>query len=72
MKNYYLILIEHFIGIGYLILFLLGFFTDNLNFYHIGGVGMLIFMFIMVKGSSKNLTTFLIACGIGALIAYFV
>jgi two-component system chemotaxis response regulator CheB len=49
MKNYYLILMENFIGIGYLVLFLLGFFTDNLNFYHIGGIGVLIFMFIMIK-----------------------
>jgi len=72
MKNYYLILIENFIGIGYLILFLIGFFTNNANFYNIGGIGMLIFMFIMIKGSTKNLTTFIFACGIGALIAYFV
>lgn len=72
MKNYYLILIENFIGIGYLILFLLGFFTDNLNFYHIGGIGMLIFMFIMIKGQPKNLSSFLFMCGIGSVIAYFV
>lgn len=72
MKNYYLILIENFIGIGYLILFLLGFFTDNLNFYHIGGIGMLIFMFIMIKGQPKNLFSFLFMCGIGCVVAYFV
>jgi hypothetical protein len=72
MKNYYLILIENFIGIGYLILFLIGFFTDNLNFYHIGGIGMLIFMFIMIKGQPKNLFSFLFMCGIGCVVAYFV
>lgn len=72
MKSYYLILIENFVGIIYLILFLLGFFTDNLNFYHIGGIGVLIFMFIMIKGQPKNLFSFLIICGIGCLIAYFV
>lgn len=72
MKNYYFILIENFIGIGYLILFLFGFFTDNLNFYHIGGIGMLIFMFIMIKGQPKNLFSFLLMCGIGCVFAYFV
>lgn len=72
MKNYYLILIENFIGIGYLILFLFGLFTDNLNFYHIGGIGMLIFMFIMIKGQPKNLFSFLLMCGIGCVVAYFV
>lgn len=72
MKNYYLILIENFIGIGYLILFLLGFFTDNLNFYHIGGIGMLIFMFIMIKGQPKKLFSFLFTCVIGCVVAYFV
>ena len=72
MKNYYLILIENFIGIGYLTLFLIGFFTDNLNFMNIGGIGMLIFMFIMIKGQPKNLSSFLFTCGIGSVIAYFV
>lgn len=72
MKNYYLILIENFIGIGYLILFLFGFFTDNLNFYHIGGIGMLIFIYIMVKGQPKNLFSFLFVCGIGCVFAYFI
>lgn len=72
MKNYYLILIENFIGIGYLSLFLIGFFTDNLSFINIGGIGMLIFMFIMVKGQPKNLSSFLFMCGIGSVIAYFV
>ena len=72
MKNYYLILIENFIGIGYLILFLIGFFTDNQSFYHIGGIGMLIFMFIMIKGQPKNLFSFLFMCGIGCVVAYFV
>lgn len=72
MKNYYLILIENFIGIGYLTLFLIGFFTDNLNFMNIGGIGMLIFMFIMIKGQPKNLSSFLFMCGIGSVIAYFV
>jgi hypothetical protein len=71
MKNYYLILMENFIGIGYLVLFLLGFFTDNLNFYHIGGIGVLIFMFIMIKGQPKNLFSFLFMCGIGCVVAYF-
>lgn len=72
MKNYYLILIENFIGIGYLILFLIGFFTDNQSFYHIGGIGMLIFMFIMIKGQPKNLFSFFFMCGIGCVVAYFV
>jgi hypothetical protein len=72
MKNYYLILIENFIGIGYLILFLLGFFTDNLNFIHIGGIGMLIFMFIMIKGQPKNLSSFLFMCVIGSVAGYFI
>ncbi|NGX84874.1 hypothetical protein [Aequorivita sp. KMM 9714] len=72
MKNYYLILIENFIGIGYLILFLFGFFTNNLNLYHIGGIGMIIFMLIIIKGQPKNLTSFLIICGIGSIVAYFV
>jgi hypothetical protein len=72
MKNYYLILIENFIGIGYLILFLFGFFTANLNFNYIGGMGMLIFMFIMIKGQPKNLSSFLFMCGIGSVVGYFI
>jgi|GEM_PF-967349 len=72
MKNYYLVLIEHFIGIWYLILFLFGFFTDNQSLYHIGGIGMLIFMFIMIKGQPKNLFSFLFVCGIGCVVAYFI
>lgn len=71
MKNYYFILIENFIGIGYLVLYLLGFFADNLNFYCIGGIGMLIFMFIMIKGQPRNLFSFLFVCGIGCIVAYF-
>lgn len=72
MKNYNLILIEHFVGIGYLILFLVGFFSDNQSFYQIGAIGMLIFMFIMIKGQPKNLSSFLFACAMGCVIAYFV
>ena len=72
MKNYYLILIENFIGIGYLILFLIGFFTDNLNYINIGGIGMLLFMFIMIKEQPKNLSSFVFMCGIGSLIGYFI
>lgn len=72
MKNYYLILIENFIGIGYLTLFLIGFFADSLNFMNIGGIGMLLFMFIMIKGQPKNLSSFLSMCGIGSLIGYFI
>jgi hypothetical protein len=72
MKNYYLILIENFIGIGYLTLYLIGFFTDTLNLLNIGGIGMLLFMFIMIKGQPKNLSSFLFVCGIGSLIGYFI
>jgi len=72
MKSYFLILIENFIGIGYLILFLFGFFNDNLNLTIIGGIGMLIFMFIMIREQPKNLTSFLFMCVIGSLVAYFV
>lgn len=72
MKNYYLILIENFIGIAYLILFLIGFLGDNLNFMNIGGIGMLIFMFIMIMEQPKNLSSFLFMCSIGAVVAYFV
>ena len=72
MKNYYLILIENFIGIGYLILFLIGYFTDSFNFMNIGGIGMLLFMFIMIKGQPKNLSSFVFICGIGSLMGYFI
>lgn len=72
MKNYYLILFENFIGIGYLILFLIGFFTDNLNYINIGGIGMLLFMFIMIKEQPKNLSSFVFMCGIGSFIGYFI
>lgn len=72
MINYYLILIVNFIGIGYLILFLIGFFSDNLNLFYIGGIGMLIFMFIIIKEQPKNLFSFLFMSGIGCAVAYFV
>ena len=72
MKNYYFILIENFLGIGYLLLFLFAFFADNpLNIY-IGGIGMLVFVFIMIKDESKKLSFFLLICGIGTVIGYFI
>ena len=72
MKSYYLILIENFIGIGYLILFLLGCFSYNTNFYHIGGIGMLLFMFILIKRRPENLFSFLFMWGMGCTVAHFV
>jgi hypothetical protein len=72
MKNYYLTLSENFIGIGYLILFLLGFFKDNMSFYHIGGIGLLIFMFILIKRQPECLFSCLFLWGIGCVVAYFV
>jgi len=72
MKNYYLILIENFIGIGYLTLFLIGFFTNTLNLLNIGGIGMILFMLIMIKEMPKNLFSFLFMCGIGSIIGYLI
>lgn len=72
MKNYYLVLIEHFIGIAYLILFIIGVFTDNQSLYYVGGIGMLIFIFIMIKGQPKNLVSFLFMIGVGCIVAYFI
>jgi len=71
MKSYYLILTENFIGIGYLLLFLIGFFINNLNLYHIGGGGMFIFMLVMIISQSKKLFLFLAICTIGCIVAFF-
>ena len=72
MKNYYLILIEHFIGIGYLILFFIGSFANYTTLYYTGGIGMFLFILIMVKGQPKNLSSFLFMCLLGSIIAYFI
>ena len=71
MKNYYLILTKNFLGIGYLLLFLIGFFINDLNLYHIGGGGIFIFMVVMTISQSKKLFLFLFMASIGCIVAFF-
>lgn len=72
MKNYYLVIVLHLIALIYAILFLYGFFKESLNLYLIGGIGLTLFIFIIIKGQLGNLMTFLLACAVGAGIGYAV
>lgn len=72
MKNYYLIVAEHFIGLAYLLLFFYGFFTDKELLTNIGGIGTVLFIYIMVKGQAKNLISLIMFSVIFSIIAYFI
>jgi hypothetical protein len=55
LKNYFFLL--NIIGVIYFILFLIGFFTSNSLMYSIGGIGMFLFIRILIIGDQKKIWT---------------
>ncbi|SEH53546.1 hypothetical protein [Epilithonimonas hominis] len=59
MKNYYFTLLQQIIGIFYLLIFIIGYFTKTDVLVSLGGFGMLIFMTVMTMYEPSKLFKFL-------------
>lgn len=72
MKTYLLVTIEHLIGFIYLIAFLMGFFNSDELPMFTGGIGMFLFITIMILDNQSFQKSFLFALFIGSIISAFI
>lgn len=71
MKDYFKIILLNTIGFFQLILFFIGFYQNNTHFSFYGGIGMFIFITLMISGQPRNQSGFLFALIIGCIISSF-